>query len=74
MPEQRVSGEEALRGFTAGAAWAEFAEDTRGMLKEGFDADFVALDVDPVDDPPQKLLSAKVLLTVSDGREVFRAK
>jgi predicted amidohydrolase YtcJ len=74
MPEQRVSGDEALRGFTTGSAWAEFAEESRGVLKEGFDADFVALSVDPVDDAPPKLLSAKVLLTVSDGREVFRAK
>lgn len=73
LPEQRVSGEEALRGFTTGAAWAEFAEGSRGLLKEGFDADFVALSADPVDDAPAKLLSAKVLLTVSDGREVFRA-
>jgi predicted amidohydrolase YtcJ len=74
LPEQKVTGEEALKGFTTGAAYAEFAEEARGLLKEGFDADFIALDVDPVDDAPRKLLGAKVLLTVSDGREVFRAR
>jgi predicted amidohydrolase YtcJ len=71
-PEQRVSGEEALAGFTAGAAWAEFSESHRGTLKEGFDADFVALSVDPVEDPPAALLTAKVLVTVVDGVDVYR--
>src|SRR6185436_13913002 len=55
-PEQLVTGEEALAGFTKGAAYAEFAEDRRGMLREGFDADFTVLSVDPVEDPPAELL------------------
>lgn len=71
-PEQKVSGEEALAGFTTGAAYAEFAEQRRGVLKEGFDADFVALSVDPVEDPPDALLGAKVLVTVVDGVDVWR--
>ena len=44
------------------------------MLKEGFDADFTALSVDPVRDEPAKLLTATVLLTVVDGVDVYRAK
>lgn len=73
LPEQRLTGEEALRGFTTGAAYAELAEERRGTLVEGMDADFVALSADPVDGAPAELLTAKVLLTVSAGREVFRA-
>ncbi|MBK7865007.1 MAG: amidohydrolase [Archangiaceae bacterium] len=71
-PEQKVSGEEALAAFTSGAAYAELAEDRRGALREGFDADFVALSVDPVEDPPEALLTAKVLVTVVDGIDVWR--
>ena len=71
-PEQKVSAQEALDGFTTGAAYAEHAEDRRGVLKEGFDADFVVLSADPVEDPPQALLSAKVLVTVVDGVDVWR--
>ncbi|HZA49975.1 MAG TPA: amidohydrolase, partial [Myxococcaceae bacterium] len=44
-PNERVSGEEALRAFTVGAAYASFAEGERGMLEPGLDADFVALSV-----------------------------
>ncbi len=72
-PEQLVSGQEALAGFTTGAAWAGFAEDRRGMLREGFDADLVVLPVDPVGDAPGKLLGAAVQVTVVDGIDVYRA-
>jgi predicted amidohydrolase YtcJ len=71
-PEQKVTGEEALRGFTTQAAYAEAAEDRRGALREGFDADFVVLTADPVEDDPSALLSAKVLVTVVDGVDVWR--
>lgn len=72
LPEQRLDGEQALRGFTTGAAYASFAEDLRGMLRPGMDADFVALSVDPVDDPPPRLLTGKALLTVVAGRVMYR--
>lgn len=71
LPEQRLSGEEALEGFTSGAAWAAFAEERRGQLKPGMDADFVAFDVDPVADAPAALLKGRVLLTVVGGDAVY---
>ncbi|GHG87668.1 amidohydrolase [Comamonas sp. KCTC 72670] len=70
---QRLSGEEALEGFTVGAAYASFAEGRRGRLQPGMDADFVALSVDPVDAPASELPGAQVRLTVVAGVEVFRA-
>jgi len=72
-PEQRVTGEEALAGFTTGAAWASFAEEHAGQLIAGFDADFVVLPVDPVTDDPRSLLEARVELTVVGGVDVYRA-
>ncbi|QRK10573.1 hypothetical protein JQX13_11045 [Archangium violaceum] len=36
-----------------------------------YDADFVALPVDPVNAPPQDLLKAKVLLNVVAGAVVY---
>ncbi len=73
FPQQRLSGQEALEGFTVGAAYAAFAENERGRLKPGMDADFVALSVDPVDGPAKELLTAQVRLTVVAGNEVHRA-
>jgi predicted amidohydrolase YtcJ len=74
LPEQRVTAEEALAGFTTGGAYAAFAEGHRGMLKTGFDADFVVLPVDPVAAAPASLLEAKVQITVVDGVDVYRAQ
>ena len=73
-PEQRVTGEEALAAFTTGSAFAEFAEERRGTLAVGMDADFVVLSVDPVTAPAAELLKAKVQATVVAGVEVFRAR
>jgi hypothetical protein len=73
LPEQRLSGQEALEAFTTGAAYAAFAEDRRGQLKEGFDADFVVLPVDPVEGPAKALLDAKVQVTFVRGLDVYRA-
>ena len=66
-------GEQALAGFTTGAAYAAFAEDRRGMLREGFDADFLVLPIDPVADAPKALLDAKVQITVVGGVDVYRS-
>jgi predicted amidohydrolase YtcJ len=43
-----VSHDEALTSFTADPAWLEGAEDRRGALSPGFDADLVVLDGDRV--------------------------
>ncbi|HET9485735.1 MAG TPA: amidohydrolase family protein, partial [Xanthomonadales bacterium] len=49
---ERVTAYEALRGFTADAAWAGFAETEVGMLRPGLRADFVVLDADPLEQRP----------------------
>lgn len=67
--EQRVSVEEALRAYTAGAAWAGFAENEVGTLREGMLADLVMLSSDPRSAPDVAAL--KVLMTVVDGRPVY---
>jgi hypothetical protein len=73
LPDQRLSGEEALEGFTVGNAYASFAEELRGRLRRGMDADFVALSVDPVDAQPSDLLTAQVRITVVGGDAVYNA-
>ena len=74
LPQECVTGEEALSGFTSGAAYAEFAEGQRGTLAVGMDADFTALSVDPVDEPAPALLSARAVATVVAGNVIFVGK
>lgn len=65
MPEQRLTRDEALRAFSAGAAYAEHAEDRRGMIREGYDADLTVFDRDvlevAVDELPEVGISATVV-------------
>lgn len=74
VPEQKISVEEALVGYTREAAYASFEEDSKGTLKPGMLADFVVLDRDITRIPPGDIVDAQVLRTVVGGRTVFSAE
>ena len=69
-PEQRLTLDEALHAFTSGSAFARFAEDRLGVLKEGMRADLTVIDRDPFRIAPADLLKVRVVLTVIDGEVV----
>jgi predicted amidohydrolase YtcJ len=71
QPQERISREEALRGFTLDAAWAGFMEDQVGSLEPGKRADFVVLDRDPMRVPDNEIAATVVLETWLDGRRVY---
>jgi predicted amidohydrolase YtcJ len=71
VPEQKIAVEEALRAYTRGAAYAEFAEGRKGVLARDMLADFVLIDRDLTRIPPETIRDAKVVLTVVGGRPVF---
>ena len=72
VPEQKITVQEALRAYTAGNAYAVFAEGSRGVLKPGYRADLVVLDRDITRVAPPIIEEAKVVATVVGGRVVFR--
>ena len=74
LPDQRLTPEEALRGFTSDAAWAGFMEHEVGRLAPGLRADFVLLDADPLSAPADRLPKIRVLATWVDGRPVYGAR
>ncbi len=67
MPEQRLTLDEALRGFTWGAAYAEHAEHLRGQVREGLEADLTLWADDLYALAPEALKSARVAGTVIGG-------
>ena len=73
-PEQKLTLDEAIRAFTVGSAYAEFAENVKGTIAPGKLADLVMLDRDLYAVPPTEIDQARVLLTVMDGRIVHEAK
>jgi len=71
VPEQKITVEEALRAYTSGAAYAQFAEKEKGTLEPGKLADFVLIDRDVTRIPPPEIRDARVLVTVVGGEVVF---
>ena len=74
VPEQKIGVEEALRAYTIGAAYAEYAEHEKGMLARGLLADLVMIDRDLTRIPPETIRDARVMLTVVGGRVVYERK
>ena len=72
VPEQKITVEEALRAYTAGNAYAVFAERTRGRLAPGYAADLVVLDQDLTAIPPEAIEKAAVRATIVGGKVVFQ--
>jgi predicted amidohydrolase YtcJ len=68
-PEERMTPEEAVRGYTRWNAFAGFDDTEAGELTAGFRADLTIIDVDPFRlHSPRDLLRGKVLMTISRGR------
>jgi predicted amidohydrolase YtcJ len=73
VPEERISVEEALRGYTGDAAFASFEEGLKGRLARGMLADFAVIDRDITRIPPAEIVEARVVMTVVGGRVVYAA-
>jgi hypothetical protein len=71
QPQERISVQEALRGYTTGAAYAAGLEAELGSLSPGKRADFVVLSQDVMARPPETILDTRVTQTVFDGRIVY---
>lgn len=72
-PEERLTPEQALRGFTTDAAFAGFEEARRGRIAAGFDADLTVLNADPLTLPAAGWDSLAIVATYVAGQPVYRA-
>jgi len=73
-PEQRLSPEEALRGYTVWPAYASSREALTGTIEPGKWADLTVLSIDPLNigtSDPHALLDGRVQMTVVAGEIAF---
>jgi predicted amidohydrolase YtcJ len=71
VPEQKITVEEAVRAYTANAAYASFDEARKGVLSMGRLADFVMLERNIFDVAPEEIGAVTVRMTVVGGKPVF---
>jgi predicted amidohydrolase YtcJ len=72
FPEQKISMEEAIKGYTLSAAYTEFAEHLKGSLEEGKLADLVILDQNLFEISPDRILDTRVIMTILDGKIIHK--
>lgn len=68
---ERLTMSQAFAAFTTGAAYAGFAEDQVGRLERGLYADFVILDRDIFDVPPEQVRETQVIETWVGGQRTW---
>jgi predicted amidohydrolase YtcJ len=71
FPEQKLTMEEAIKYYTLGSAYAQFMEDRKGIIKNGYLADIVILDKDLLSIPEGQIMKTKVDYTIIGGKVVY---
>lgn len=72
-PSEAISREQAVIAYTRTAAYAEFAETTKGTLTVGKVADLAVLSQNIFKVPTPKLLQTESILTMVNGKVVYDA-
>jgi predicted amidohydrolase YtcJ len=74
FPMEKITMEKAVEYYTLGAAYSQFMEERKGMLREGYLADITILSEDIFNIPEEMIMSVKADYTVVDGKIVYERK
>lgn len=72
VPEQRISIVDALRAYTHGGAYASFEEGIKGRITPGMLADIVVFSQDLFKIEPMRIHETRVVMTVFNGKVIYR--
>ena len=73
LPKERISLDDAIKGYTLGAAFAGHREKTEGSLEPGKVADLIVLAQDIFKIEPTEIAKTEVLLTMVGGKVVYQS-
>lgn len=73
FPEQKLTMEEAIELYTLGPAYAQFMEDRKGKIKQGYLADIVIVDKDLLTIPEEEIMKTRIDYTITGGKIVFKS-
>lgn len=72
VPEECVDIYTAIDNYTYGGAYAQFMENKKGRVKEGYLADLAILDRDIFTVAPEEIKDIKVEMTIVNGEIVYK--
>ncbi len=72
FPEQKISLQEAVKGYTLNGAYAEFSERIKGTVEAGKLADLVVLTQNIFEIPPEEIQNTEVKMTIVNGKIIFK--
>jgi predicted amidohydrolase YtcJ len=73
MPGQRLSRQEAVSLYTSFPAYTCYEEESKGMLKQGFLADFIVMPEDIMTVPEQEIQTMAIDEVWIGGEKVYEA-
>ena len=73
LPEQKMTIEEAIKGYTIWAAYSAFQEDILGSIEVGKYADFTILDKDILSIESSEILNTNPIYTIVGGEIKYEA-
>ncbi|OLE55977.1 MAG: hypothetical protein AUG51_00590 [Acidobacteria bacterium 13_1_20CM_3_53_8] len=71
-PQERISIEDAIRNYTAEAAYASFDENLKGQIKAGMLADFTVHSQDLLTIRPEEIFKTEAMMTILGGKVVYQ--
>ena len=74
LPKEQITLPDAIAGYTIRGAYLDFTEKETGSIEVGKAADLIVVDRNLFEIPPSQIHDAKVLWTLLEGKEVYRAK
>jgi predicted amidohydrolase YtcJ len=74
FPIEKLTMGKAIEYYTLGAAYAQFMEDRKGMIRKGYLADITILSENIFDTPEEMIMSVKADYTIADGKIVYERK
>jgi predicted amidohydrolase YtcJ len=73
FPDERISMQDAIRGYTYNTAYANFEEKIKGSIEVGKFADLTVLSKNLLTIQPKDILNTKVVYTIVNGKIVFQS-
>ena len=73
-PTEAITREQAVEAYTRGSAYAEFAENEKGTITKGKQADLTVLSQDIFTAPLDELPKTQSVLTLIGGKVVYDSR